>query len=1230
MPRILINTNHLEKLQGSEIVTLELTEFLLEQGWHVDIFTYLLGGDIQSEFEKLPHQERLLVTNDDNHEFSESYDYIWIQHNVLNTKIRQRLLDQGMTSHFIFNHMSSFVQMEMPLSPEIENELSFAILAVSYECLEVLIKRGIRRDKIVLHDNPAPPIFISPPKSEMISLKNIAIISNHPPKELLQAKDLLNEGGISCTLIGTSGTPVRVSPELIANYDVIITIGKSVQYSLMGGVPVYVYDMYGGEGYLNEENFKASAYHNFSGRATKKIRSAHEIYQEIINGFDEARSYVIEHHSEFVRRWNLESSLSTLFSKSYIKKHVQFDAKIESEFSLHNKLLRQWNTPSWSYQKWSEARTYPQHRLTAIDTILNHSGENLIIDIVIVADVNASEQSLSTTLDSFEQQYYAAKNVWVLSEKDMKLSSSNMIFCDADEFIWSKGITGVAALSRADLLLVIKAGDTIFPHALLKLRERKFLKKDSFAFYFDEDSAGSVNDCKPMLKPDINIDMLRSYPYIGRTLALEPKLISHFGGLDNQLGEFSLIEIVWKIIEHFGPAHIEHIDEVCVRTYQPLLQWLSLKNFRYYQKLINNHFERFGIAAVAEDSGTGATVRVKYNKNYAAKVSIIISTKNNYARLRRCIESIIENTINQSYEIIIADNLSQDPSTIEYLEKLEVLNLSNLTVFRHGEKNNISALNNHAVDVASGVFLLFLSDESEVSSPDWLEELVSIASRPEVGVVGAKVINELAQIEHAGMVLGINGTAGSVFQNSIATANGYMNRLIVNQNVSAVSRACLMINKNLFLSIGGFNDRHFPQHFADVDLALNLSQQGYIHVYTPFAFLYQKSEPKGCLAKSEFQLVPRDKDVSLLQEVWGRELAFDPAYNKQLSKSLPGYEITPYMATIHDPLPGRPLPVVLANNIDRQGCGYYRVIHPFKALEKELFIDGGLDDALFEVPELLRIKPDFLLIQPGLRRGLSGYFERIRRISSAKIVVDYDDYSPNIPVRSIVRQKIKQDIIKDIRRDCEQADWVVVSTAPLADELSRFTTKVKIAKNGLPVEIWSHLFSRRRTKNKLRVGWAGGGSHTGDLSLLKPIVSALEKEVEWVFMGMKPLGVNCEFHQGVPIEIYPEKLASLDLDLALVPLEINQFNICKSNLRLLELGACGVPIICTNIEPFRCNLPVTLVENRFNEWMEAIKSHISEKEALARRGDELRRAIHDDWMLRDSFLEQWREAWTGS
>lgn len=1227
MPRILICSNHLEKLQGSELVTLELVEFMLEQGWHVDVFTHLLGGDIQTEFENLAWQDCLLVTDDDEYLFGQPYDIVWVQHNVLSASILERLCKEGIHTRFIFNHMSSFASMEMPLDAELENRLAAAVLAVSYECMEALVAEGITREKITLFDNPAPTRFTNTLVEYKEKLERVLCISNHPPQELIDAQRLLEEQGIQCDLIGAAGKKARVSPELISNYDAIVTIGKSVQYALVTGVPVYIYDMYGGEGYLTEENFSQCAWHNFSGRATKEKRDALRICQELIGEFEKAQRYVSQHRAEFIQRWNLADSVLALLSSLPEPQHYQISDEEFRALSIHNKAQRQGSEPVWSYKKWTEARILSPHRLAATKAILKGSGADCRIDVIIISA--GEDEKTMASVHSVLAQHYGAENIWVTGESLAAATELPVSFIDPKGH-WTESVVLAGEESQADLLLVLHAGDLILPHALLKLAEQKLHTPSALIYYFDEEASDALSGVKPMLKPDINIDMLRSYPYIGRSIAFERVLLQSIGGMNAALGDFALIDMVWKAVEAAGPACVAHIEQVSIRTELPLLRWLNSSNNIFYQKVITEHFKRFNVKADIEAEHQGATLRIRYSLPAAYKVSIIIPTKNNYQALRQCIESVMEKTGYHYYEIIIVDNLSTDTDMVDFLSQLNKLNIPQLKIVEWKDEFNYAAMNNFAARSATGELLLFLNDDMEAFEQEWLGEMVSLALRPEVGLVGAKLISKAGVVQHGGIILGLNGTVGVAHQGSFTTASGYMNRLKVVQNMSALSSACMMLKKELFLSGDGFDEVNFPLHFTEVDLALRLSQQGYIHVWTPYASLHQNNKSSLYKGVNRNKAFFSEEDKHRLYQKWLKNIARDSAYNSQLSKSSPGFELSSYMASVQNPLPGRPLPVVLANNIDRQGCGYYRIIHPHSALQQELYIDGGVNDTLINIPEIERINPDLVLVQPGLRRGLNNYFEKIRAYSSAKIVIDYDDYSPNIPVRSAVRKMIKQDIIKDIRRDCAQADWVVVSTAPLAEELSRFTPHIKIAPNGLPVEIWGELKSRKRTKNKLRVGWAGGSTHAGDLSLIKPLIKAFEKEIEWVFMGMKPDDVQCEFHSGVPINVYPEKLASLDLDLALVPLEINQFNICKSNLRLLELGACGIPVICTDIEPYRCGLPVMRVNNRYAEWADALNMHIHEKEALERQGNALRNAVHANWMLKDELLEKWRYAWLNS
>ena len=150
----------------------------------------------------------------------------------------------------------------------------------------------------------------------------------------------------------------------------------------------------------------------------------------------------------------------------------------------------------------------------------------------------------------------------------------------------------------------------------------------------------------------------------------------------------------------------------------------------------------------------------------------------------------------------------------------------------------------------------------------------------------------------------------------------------------------------------------------------------------------------------------------------------------------------------------------------------------------------------------------------------------------------------------------------------------------------------RVVENRLPLPWWRDRQGQRRQGKRPRVGWGGGGGHQGDLEMIEEVIKALATEVEWVFFGMCPESLQPyvhEFHPGVPIDLYPAKLAGLNLDLALAPLEDNLFNQCKSNLRLLEYGACGFPVVCSDVRPYQGSLPVTRVRPRYRDWVEAIR-----------------------------------------
>jgi GT2 family glycosyltransferase len=297
------------------------------------------------------------------------------------------------------------------------------------------------------------------------------------------------------------------------------------------------------------------------------------------------------------------------------------------------------------------------------------------------------------------------------------------------------------------------------------------------------------------------------------------------------------------------------------------------------KRALTDALQRRAIKGQAESERFFGFYRVRRRINNAAKVSIIIPTRDGFRHLRRSIRSIESKTDYESYEIIIADNGSRSRRMLEYLDQ------SPHRVIRYDEPFNFSRLNNLSAREASGKFLLFLNDDTEVISSEWLGALVEQAERPEVGAAGAKLLYRDARVQHAGVILGVRGVAGHAHRYVDGfNVSGYLNYPNVIRNYSAVTAACMITRRDLFDEIGGFDEEDLPVSYNDVDFCLRLRARGYLIVFTPYALLYHhESATRG--------LNRYPKEEALLRERWPNELASDYYYNPNLTKEREDFSI---------------------------------------------------------------------------------------------------------------------------------------------------------------------------------------------------------------------------------------------------------------------------------------------------------------------------------------------------
>jgi GT2 family glycosyltransferase len=269
--------------------------------------------------------------------------------------------------------------------------------------------------------------------------------------------------------------------------------------------------------------------------------------------------------------------------------------------------------------------------------------------------------------------------------------------------------------------------------------------------------------------------------------------------------------------------------------------------------------------------------QIDYHHSDRPLVSIIIPAGNDLAALQRCVEGVLLRTRYHQYEVLIAATPEQTAEVNDWLGSYQH---SKVQVLHSDRALSEAALFNAASRQARGEYLVLLAADAEVVNPNWLDSLLNHALRPEVGVVGPKLIDRDRKISQAGLILGMNGGVGSAYVGEKHDADGYLHRLMVEQNYSAVSSVCLMVRKALFDALGGLDDSTFVDGFSDVDLCLSAGQAGYLTVWTPAVQVIHQGE-----------LPQAPKALAALTEKWAAAFAQDQAYNANLSLHGKGFAL---------------------------------------------------------------------------------------------------------------------------------------------------------------------------------------------------------------------------------------------------------------------------------------------------------------------------------------------------
>ncbi|MBD3809888.1 MAG: glycosyltransferase, partial [Sulfuricurvum sp.] len=851
------------------------------------------------------------------------------------------------------------------------------------------------------------------------------------------------------------------------------------------------------------------------------------------------------------------------------------------------------------------------------------------ISLYIIAD-EETIGLLNYTIDTLANQLYPAWKLTLIST----FPSPNPIFETHEQLRWIctdqnpyECIQNNLETDTSEWIIITDKADLFEPQAFASFIHVANTHSNAELIYCDHGLVSTDNLLsEPQFKPDLNLDMLRAYDYIDGTFAVRKTLLSRIGGVNGRYPYAEHYDLLLRAVN--AKAEIIHIDDLLwhkrIRLLSPEEKQLHDISHRLSLML---HLQEASITAQVISGSVSGTTRILYLHDQTPKISIIIPTKNKIDYLRRCIDSILAKTNYNNYEIIIVDNASDEIDAIAYLDDLRHTRSSNIQIIPYHESFNYSKANNLGVKAATGEVFLFLNNDTEVLHENWLDVMVSHICRNEVGIVGPRLLFSDGSIQHAGVVLGMRGPAGNIFGYLNTHETGYMNRLQIEQNYSAVTGAALMIKRSVFDAVSGFNATDYLNHYSDIDLCLKVIDKGFKIVWTPYATLTHhesvsfKSDVDSTLIETKNTRFIQDQEAFI--RLWNSRLEHDPCYNRNLDMSSTDIQIN------IDDLPHWSLltsstPRIWAIPRGYDGGGEYRLISPMNGLDKAGLAQVHIGWNYYGYPFLInRHRPDTIIAQTPLHDHQLQFLETIQPYFNGHIIFEIDDLLTNIPKDNAAYNRQYANIKDRLATALKSCDRMVVSTEPLKRTYSYLIDDIRVVKNYLSLTRWGNITPKRFNSPKPRVGWAGSPFHAGDLKVIEHIVKTLKDDVHWVFMGMLPEGAKeyvHEFHPAVSLDEYPSKLAELGLDLALVPLELNPFNEAKSNLRLLELGIMGWPIICSDAYPYR-NAPVTIVKNNNKAWLKAIKKKLSDRQALREEGENLRRWVMENFILENNLEE---------
>ncbi|HRJ23412.1 MAG TPA: glycosyltransferase [Thauera sp.] len=906
-------------------------------------------------------------------------------------------------------------------------------------------------------------------------------------------------------------------------------------------------------------------------------------------------------------------------------------ARAQSEY----RQIAECHRREYAYGLWREGRYFTTGMARRIDAELDGWIEKPQFTLFL-RHTQADFHALSATIRSLTAQLYGAFRLVVLSpiQAPPGIEGERLAWIQCPPSQWAEAVNQLAAgvdERHATWVAVLADGDRLPERALLTLALDIHSHTAWQLLYVDEDEIDAEGKHhSPHFKPAFDPDHVLATPYIGEVLFFRADHLADLGGLCSALPEAETFDLMLRTLESCSPEAIGHVPDVLL--HRPAGRWSPYPQHSHAQA-VADHLGRKGIdASIRFDEGQPLRLdfQVPAAKAIPSVAIVIYPATCQLAALEQAITSLLEKTPPQPHTLYLINPGPRHPDIWRFLTQLESLGLPNVVFLPAPYDEGLVRILQEAVARITDDFLVFWADDSVAVQTDWLTPLLKQFSRPSSPVaVGPRLANAAAQLISAGEIMGLCGPSGAPYKGVFLDYPGENAWLQSDHRARILDRRCLLVRRSTLAAAGGLDTASSEEHWA-AELCLRLGTLGPL-LWTPSSTVMVRES----LEQLEQEDTSRRKSelggatiATLLrwQTQIANQVAAEPHLNMEARDLIPETR----SALTYAPLASLGLPRIYAHAADREGCGHYRVLQPLEALLSNARVSGGAATDPLPLARMVADEFDTLIFQRPHTAPVLRAMHQYRQLSSALRIFEVDDLLTDVPESSPHARDFGPDTIALFKQALGLCNRLVVPTEALAQAYGQLVDEVRVVPNYLPKRVWNTLTPARRSGNRPRVGWAGSISHLGDLALLTDVVKTLANEVDWVFLGTcsrDMLPYISEKKAAVSFSQYPAALASMGLDLAIAPIASNAFNEAKSNLKLLEYGILGYPVVCSDIGPYRQGLPVKRVTNTPQAWIAAIRERIHDTDAARQEGIALRAQVRQHWML-DDHLDEWLAAWT--